>query len=256
MFIRRPWANTDLDLTGAVLVTDGALPQTLSSLTAGSYELGRINWNATELVVTAVAAAPSVFHTQSGTGPYFRDPANAMPASTTRVEFEANVYIPAASTAATRNLFTQESSGITFELSSGNTIRFAVENGASTLMVSQATTGNTGLPYLLDQWVKYGLDVEQGVVGVTNSGYIRLYENSVLRWSYNWTPTADAAFQIGREISFLGTTTGTLLMVAGMQVEYAEAYFTTSGVRSLRKSVSGNAATVNADAWKLGTNAT
>ncbi len=53
MFILRPWANGATDLTGATLVAESTLPQTLSGLTPGSYEIGRISWNATEMVVTA-----------------------------------------------------------------------------------------------------------------------------------------------------------------------------------------------------------
>ncbi len=61
--ILRPWANTDLDLTGAVVIAESALPQTLAGLAAGSYEIGRVNWNPAEIVVSAAATAPAAFGT-------------------------------------------------------------------------------------------------------------------------------------------------------------------------------------------------
>ena len=83
-----------------------------------------------------------------------------------------------------------------------------------------------------------------------------LRQNGTIIGNWTWTPTASPNFQSNREISFLGTSTGGNRMPSGWQVEYVECYFTTSAVRTLRKRIEGDAAAVNADAWKLGTDAT
>lgn len=59
-FIIRP--NGDTDLANAQIVAEGSLPQTIASLTAGTYEVGRVSW---ALDPIAVAAIP--FESDSGT---------------------------------------------------------------------------------------------------------------------------------------------------------------------------------------------
>jgi hypothetical protein len=206
-----------------------------------------INGFLSRAVVTTATAAPAVFHTQSGTGPYFRDPANAVPASTTRMEWATNIY-PTGNPAGNVFLFSQESTGCDMAILPSGAVRLTIEDGAGTIVVNNVTSG-VGV-MLLNQWQEITLDVDQ-VAGIAT-----LRQNGVTILNTTWTPGGSAFFQTVREISFLGSSTGTNLLPSGWQVEYAECYFTTSGVRSLRKRVDGNAATVNADAWKLGGNAT
>ena len=125
--------------------------------------------------------------------------------------------------------------------------RLNVKDGANVAVLTGALSSGV---YSINQWQELVLDVNQvaGTATLTNNG------TTIGSWS--WTPSGSAFFQTGREISFCGTSAGVNPAPSGWQVEYAECYFTTGGVRTLRKNVSGNAATVNADAWKLGTNAT
>lgn len=205
-----------------------------------------INGFAQTAVVTTAAAAPTVFHTQSGTGPYFRDLANATQANTTRMEFRANIY-PTALPATSVKLFTQESLSCDLELMTTGTFRLGVKDGANVSVVAAAAGSGS---FVINQWQEFVLDVNQatGIATLTNNGI------NVGSWS--WTPTASPFFQTGREISLLGTTGGLNLAPAGWRVEFIECYFTTGGVRSLRKRVSGSATTVNANSWKLGGAAT
>ena len=216
-----------------------------SGLTAVDFDV-TINGFLSRTVVTTASAAPAVFHTQSGTGPYFRDPANAIPANTTRMEWAANVYIPSVPASNVR-LFAQESTGCDLDITLTQQVRLTVEDGAGAAVVS-AVFGSAG--YATGVWSEITLDVDH----TTGQAVAAINGTTVGTWT--WTPTGSPFFQTGREISFLGSSTGATLAPSGWQVEYAECYFTTSGVRSLRKRVSGNAATVNADAWKLGGDAT
>ncbi len=198
-----------------------------------------INGFAQSVVVTTTSAAPTVFHTQSGTGPSFKDPSN-VPASTTKLEFKANIY-PTGNPASVVRLFAQESTGCDLEILNTGALRVTIEDGNNVAVVlNQFASVNIDL----NQWQEYTLEADH-VVGLAT-----LYKNGVSIGSWTWTPTSFPYFNFGREISFLGSSANTNLCPVGWQVEFAECYFTTSGTRTLRKRVSGNAATVNADPWK------
>lgn len=214
-----------------------------SNLTATTLGV-TINGFLQSVSLTTAAATPSVYHTQSGTGPYFRDPANAIPGSTTRMEWAANVYIPSA-VATTVKLFSQESTGCDFELLNSGLMRLTLEDGAGTALITQSGVGN----YLTGQWVLIELDVDM----VAGTAITKLNGSVVNTKTFT---AANQTFQTAREISFLGSSTGTNLAPSGILVDYLQCYFTTGGTRTLRKLINGNAATVNADGWKLGGNAT
>lgn len=216
-----------------------------SGLTAVNFDV-TINGLLSRTVVTTTSAAPAVFHTQSGTGPYFRDPANAVPANTTRMEWAINFY-PTTIPSGTVLLFSQESTGCDLRVANTADFQLVVEDGAGTQVVPPTVASEL---VTLNQWQVITLDVNQvaGTATVSKDGNVIL--------SRTWTPGGSAFFQTIREICFFGNTTGANLLPSGWQIEYAECYFTTGGVRSLRKRIEGNAATVNADAWKLGSNAT
>lgn len=215
-----------------------------SGLTSVNFDI-TINGFLARTAVTTQAAAPSLFHTQSGSGPYFRDPANGVPANTTRMEFRANIYPTSTPTVIVR-LFAQESTGCDLEILTNGDLRVTVEDGAGGAVLTNATA-TLGLS--LNQWQEFAFDVDHV------AGTATLTKNGVLAGSWSWTPSGSASFQTNREISFLGNSAGANLCPAGWQVEYAECFFTTGGVRTLRRRIAGNAATVNADAWKLGGNA-
>ena len=217
-----------------------------SGLTAVDFAV-TINGFTQTCVVTTISAAPSIFHTQSGTGPYFRDPANSTPANTTRMEFRANIY-PTALPGSSVKLFSQESNSCDLEMTTGGNFRLYVRDGAATSVLAGVTAG-TG--YDLNLWQEIIVDVDH------SAGAASISKNGSVVGSWSWAPTASPTFPTIREIAFCGTTGGANLLPLGWQVEFVECYFTTGGSRTLRKNVSGNAATVNADLpWKNGSNAT
>lgn len=222
---------------------------TTTSVSLGTTTLGvTINGFLQQTVLTNVLVTPSLYHTQTGTGPYFRDPANATPASTTRMEWKTSIY-PTSRPSGTVKLFAQESTGCDLETIASGILRMTIEDGSGTDVTSGLSTATTET-LTLNQWQEISVIVDHTL------GTAVIKKNGTTIGTITWTPTASPAFQTGREISFFGTSSGGNLMPSGWQVEYGECYFTTSGVRSLRKRVEGNAATVNADGWKGGTNAT
>jgi hypothetical protein len=216
-------------------------------LTSVNFDI-TINGFLSRAALTTQAVVPTLYHTQTGSGPYFRDPANSVPANTTRLEFAANIY-PTSFAAATTRLFTQESVSCDLEFLGSGGMRLNVKNGAGTAVLTNVVSSTT---YDLNQWQTFVLDVDQ-VAGTAS-----LSKNGVNVGSWTWTPSGSAFFRTAKEISFLGTTTGGNKAPSGWQVEYCECYFTTGGVRSLRSPrVEGNAATINIPhPWKLGTDAT
>ena len=221
---------------------------TTSAASLGSATLGvTINGFLQQTTLTNAVTAPAVYHTQSGTGPYFRDPANSTPASTTKMEWKANIY-PTAYPAVTSKLFTQESLGCDLEINSSGILRMIIKDGSNTSVVVGPSSSSVALT--LNQWqtVEYVVDQVAGTASASINGTVVV--------SITWTPGASAYFVTAREITLLATSTGGNPLPSGWQVEYAECYLTTSGVRSLRKRIDGNAATVNADSWKGGGSAT
>lgn len=253
--IIRPWGATDL--SGATVIAETTLPQVISSLTAGSYEVGRVSWNPSQITVSAPVVTPTTYFTAGATGPYFVDPSN-VPANTTRIEFSAKIRMAAYPTSGTLNLFTQSSTGCDLRVTyvSGGASanwQMVVEDGGGTNMVS-ASTSISAIP-ALNTWFDVKYDVDQ--VAQTAKLYIDGVLTNTVPFSAAPSP---ASFQSVRNISFLASITGTSPIgsngVAPVDVEYVEAYFTTGGVRSMRKRIAGNAATVNADSWKGGGSAT
>lgn len=219
----------------------------VAGLTPTNFDV-TINGFLSRTVITTAATTPAVFHTQSGTGPYFLDPVT-IPASTTAAEFETNIFMPAAP-AGTVNLVATGGARMTLELTTAPALRVSLLDSAGNIMFSGITV-YSGAPQLLNQWIKirYLADLAGGIA--------RVFINDSEVWSTSFTaPSPSFATATNRRFAMCGSYSGTLLLPSGYQVEYADLYFTTSGVRSLRKRVSGNAATVNADAWKLGGDAT
>ena len=253
--IIRPYGATDL--SSATVLAETALPQVISSLAVGSYEVGRVSWNPSSITVSAPVVAPSTYFTVGADGPYFVDPSN-VPANTTRIEFEAKIRLGGYPTSSNNNLFTQASTGCDLLIGSYDGGSYAkwkigVEDGTGTNMVS-ATTGRSNVPSL-NTWFTVKYDVDQ----VAQTAKIYIDGTLTDTVAFSSTPTA-AYFQTARNVSFFASTGGAAPLgragAAPINVEYAEVYFTTGGVRSLRKRIAGNAATVNADAWKTGTSAT
>lgn len=200
--------------------------------------------------------APASWFSMGSAGPQFRDPAT-VPANTTAIEYRFQVRVPAsvASVTGSRRLAVQDNLGWDINLSTnaGATSLF-ISNLRNALGTSVAPADGTVVPSpARDTW--YEVAIEADLV------------NRVVRRTVNGTPladvaltgpTTDATFQTGRRVGFLsdnGGTSGTRLQ-QGVQIAYLEVWFTTGGSKTLRKRIAGNAATVNADAWKLGGDAT
>ena len=220
-----------------------------SGLTAVDFDV-TINGYLSRTVVTTTSVAPAIFHTQSGTGPYFVDPAPSTPTSIQRIEHEVRFCIPSAVTLATTNFITRASTGFDIRLAAtnGGQVDLAkIEDGTGASMLG-VTAMATNLPR--DTWLTMTVDADQ--VAQTFTWALTGYAGATVAF----TGSSNGIFENGRAISYFASSTGTSPIPAGIQIEYVETYFTVGGVRSLRKRIEGNAATVNADAWKLGTNAT
>jgi hypothetical protein len=230
--------------------------RTVTGLTNGveyDFELRAVNAvgaSAASDLKSVTPAAAAAFFTTAATGPYFLDPAN-VPANTTRIEFETAITINSYPTSGFTLVFAQESLGCDLRLASlgggtGAEWRLNIKDSSNTVLVSNVDT-LVDLPALGTRMV-VKVDADFG------AGTARLLIDGSQVFSTALVGTG--SFLSSREISFLAGSNGGSPVGAGHQVEYLEAYFTTSGTRTLRKRIEGNAATVNADPWKLGANAT
>ena len=197
-----------------------------------------------------VAASTVDRFTVSPTGPYFVDPSN-VPAGTTRIECEARIRFASLPPSGNISLFEQESTGLQLGIASTGRWRVNVEDGSGTQMLP-VSYGAASVP--AGTWMTVGYDVD--MVART----ARILVDGVVTDTFAFTGTpSPATFQSNREISFFATSGGGSkvagLGVGSVECEYVNAWFTTGGVRTLRKQISGSAATVNADAWKAGTDA-
>jgi hypothetical protein len=198
----------------------------------------------------------ATFFTQGATGPYFVDPSN-LPANTTAVRFIAKFRIPTGTSfPVLAALWNIESDSFDVELWANNNITFEkLEDSTGTSLVGTNIALTT---WANDTW--YTLDMKAD------------HTADEYTWSLNgsgpttvaYSTASNGVFTSAREISFLATSTGTQLMHEGVEIEYLEVYLTTTGfdggngagVEYLHKRIAGNAATVNADGWKAGGDAT
>jgi len=204
---------------------------------------------------TTDAAIVYATTTSGSPNTHFVDPSN-VPASTTVIEYNLRVYVPTSglTNGTTYYLATQESTGcdLGFTVPGGGgapTWRVNVEDNDGTNIISGVGNGAIAVNVLLDQW----FDVQLIVNAAAGTAELKVNGSSI--WSLSGLTFSPASFQSTREIAFLATTSGATPAPVGTRFEYLEAYFTTSGSRTLRKRIAGNAATVNADGWKAGSNA-
>ena len=194
-----------------------------------------------------VAAGPATF-TLSPTGPYFVDPAN-VPAETTRIEMEARIRLASLPTSGFASVFEQESTGLRLLLLNTGLWSVYAEDGDGTPIIASLTHSDTGPT--AGVWFTVRIDVNM------ETATFDVYMDGALLQSFPFIDIpAPATFQRSREISFFANSAGGNPLASGgvgsVNVEYARAWFTTGGVRTLRKEISGSATTVNADAWLRG----
>jgi hypothetical protein len=190
-------------------------------------------------------AGAAAFFTTTGTGPYFIDTADPG-ANVERIEVKIK-FRPNANPGATVRLFSQTSTGADVYVTSGGLYGSTLENGDG----GGLGIGNSSTNIILNSWQEVLYDADQ-VAGTVN-----LYLNGSNIGTKSWTPvTSNDFFQTTRNFGFLAVEGGSQAVPSGWDFEFLEMYKTVLGTRTLHKRIEGNAATVNADAWKLGTNAT
>lgn len=202
--------------------------------------------NPAVLANTLPAGAASF--TTTATGPYFLDPAN-VPAGTTAITWAAKFRTPVLP-GASFILFAQVSTGFDVELMNSGSLRVTVEDGTGAKMLSAALI-SAGLT--ANVWHDLVVSADQ-VAAV-----LRVRLNGALIATLPFTATGNGVFQSTRALSLLGRNTGGLQFVG--DVEFAKVWLTATADGSApasapRKALTGPAALVNADPWKLGSNAT
>jgi hypothetical protein len=194
----------------------------------------------------SLSADPTVFFTLAGTGPVFAQP-NALAANTTKIEHEILMFVPSTAVfSGTKFLFSQASTAFDIAIFDGTvTIRLA-ENSAGGSVVPDTST--LSLSYPKNSWftLKYAIDhAAQLFTASINS-------NAPITEAFSASGTGISQT---RSIAYFGYTNNTNHPPAGIRVAYVQTHLTSGGVRSLLKRIEGNAATVNADVWKLATSA-
>lgn len=180
---------------------------------------------------------PAAFFTASGTGPYFRDPAAPYaPSGCDRWQLKAWLRLPASEAG---YIFSVPSINIELELLSNASLRCNVKDGAGTSMFSASTFSGVTMPWA--QWTFLHFDVDY----VAQTASLTIDGTTVVK-TFPSTP-------VGRpngQPSILVRSNGTG-QIAG-DVGYLELLY--NGVTEW--TLQGAAAVANADAWKLGTDAT
>ena len=249
----------------AVLSTDPVTPSVdISTLDAGTVRLFLVAVDAAGNKSAIVSSSfertvtPSVetFTLVAG-GPYFVDPVNSTPSGTTRVVNTAklNMVNPIGG-GAVAFLFSQQSTGCDLRAvndgtGTTTTWRVTVKSGDNLIVVNSTGAGNTGVETPAGVMTEVTLDVDMNFAA--EQGRAVLLHDGAEVWSDTFAVAAgQQTFLSTRGVSFLGSTAGASLMPAETVVERLA--ITRNG--TLAKEILGPASTANADAWKLGSDAT
>ncbi|MEM7709152.1 MAG: hypothetical protein AAF264_00020 [Pseudomonadota bacterium] len=246
-FLLRPTGETDL--TNATLYPEGPLPQIISSLEPGTFDLARLEWSPQPVTVINDPTIPTDPDFAMGaTGPYFVDSSN-VPANTTRIRHDFEIFVPAGLSeySGGRILVAQESTGFDVELYAiGGATYVQVEriedSGGSNLLSGKVRFDS---PVERDTWFRGSIDADLAAGQLTMQALDRPATTTDLA-------AGSGKFQSSREISYCGSSAGKLLLPQGVRVRFFETHLTTDGTETLRKRLAGDAATVNADPWKRG----
>lgn len=256
-YILRPRGATDL--AGATLYNETALPQTLSGLTAGTYEIGRVSWQNVDLVVTTPPVTGSTFLIGSGSpNTYFLDP-SALGANVTRLRRRARMKLVSYPTTGYTALFSQQTNYMELQLLSqgGGTSamwQYAVKDSGGNNMTS-TTPRVTGIAVpALNTWFTVEFDVDMAARTII----LRVDGTAIVSESFSGTPVSNFFISATNRRLMDGSylSTGSALFPAGTEFEFIETYKTIGGTETLHHRVTGPAATANADPWKQGANAT
>lgn len=198
--------------------------------------------------LTNTLPAPAQPFTTSATGPYFLDPVNA-PAGTTQVTFAARFRLTALP-ASSSILFAQAGTSCDVEILNNGSLRVNLRDSAAVKVI------NNGLVSAgLAAGIWYDLVCSADMV----AHVFRVRLNGTLIATLSFAVSGTGLLASNRAISFLARNNATLQFVGS--IETLKAWFTGTATgaeptTTPYKSIAGPAATANADAWKLGANAT
>lgn len=240
--------------TGMIAFPEDAIAQTWKNLpivdtgAAGLPGVPVAPLPAAAALANTLPAAAQPF-TTTGSGPWFLDPVN-VPAGTTAMTFAARFRLAALPPSGSYILFAQAGASFDVEILNNGSVRVNIRDGAATKVLSNAlvAAGLTG-----GVWHDLTGSADQA------AQVFRLRLNGALIATLPFTTTGNGLFASNRAVSFLARNNGTLQYVG--QVETLRVWFsaTPTGAEPAappHKSIIGPAAAANADAWKLGANAT
>lgn len=183
------------------------------------------------------ANIPTVYLIQPSPVGYFVDPSNA-PAGTTRMTFRGKFNF--SSIVNSMRPFMQASTGCDLIIATNGTITIVVEDSTGTAVLSNVVMAPAG-SIAPSAWYDMILDVNHTAQTAT------LTLNGTV-YSVPFTIAGTGTFQSNRQISMLASVSGGNALPAGTLI--ADLSVELNGV--LRKAISNDAATANADAWKRG----
>jgi hypothetical protein len=187
--------------------------------------------------------------TTSATGPYFLDPLN-VPAGITGITYAARFRLPALPSGTTYILFAQAAISFDVELMNNGALRLNVKDGAGVKTLTN---------YLLSAGLGAGVWYDLVCAADHVAHNVKVAINGVVVATIPFTTNGNGQFQSNRALSILGRNNASLQFVGDL--EYARIWLSVTGAGTMPattpyKSVTGPAALANADAWKLGANAT
>lgn len=199
-------------------------------------------------LANTLPAAAQPFAT-AATGPWFLDPAN-VPAGTTAITFAARFRLAALPPAGTYILFAQAGGSFDVEILNNGSLRANIRDGAAAKVL---TNGMVAAGLGGGIWYDIVCSADQA------AQVFRLRLNGALLATLPFSPAGNGLFASNRAVSFLGRNNGTLQYVG--EVETLRVWFsaTATGAEPAappHKTIAGPAAVANADAWKMGANAT
>ena len=200
-------------------------------------------------VLANTLPATAAKFTTSATGPYFLDPAN-LSAGVSGMTFAARFRVPALPNATTYILFAQSAASCDIELMNNGSLRFNVKDGAGVkVLTNQIVTANIAAGVWHD--LVCAVDHAAQRLIVANNGTVIA--------TVPFSVAGNGVFANNRALSLLGRNSGSLQFIG--EVEYARIWLGVTGSGAVPsgpayKALTGPASLVNADAWKLGANAT
>ncbi|SMX46496.1 hypothetical protein COL8621_03136 [Actibacterium lipolyticum] len=196
-------------------------------------------------VLANTLPASTPFFTTTATGPRFESPTN-IPANTTAITIAGRVRVPAASIS-NDNLFAFTSTTFDAQILSSGAVRMTLEDSTGAKMVQAQSTADGVFPF--DQWVDFEIAADQV------NGWLKVRLNGVEVSEFTFTP-GSGLFTTSRKARVLYQNSDSNQLIA--DVERVQIWYeaTTDGSAPTTvpvKEISGDADTINADAWMVGT---